>query len=104
VLLDVACRYPQLQLDLSFTDRVVDLVEENFDLAVRIAPLAARAGLIARRLGTMKLLTRRHAPLAAHPEWPRGARSRGGHGRPRGPRGLPRREGSEFAVRATPAD
>jgi DNA-binding transcriptional LysR family regulator len=37
VLLDVACRYPQLQLDLSFTDRVVDLVEENFDLAVRIA-------------------------------------------------------------------
>jgi DNA-binding transcriptional LysR family regulator len=67
VLLSLARRYPQLQLDLSFTDRVVDLVEENFDIAVRVAPLAAplasRSGLIARRLGTMSVL------VCASPEY-----------------------------------
>jgi DNA-binding transcriptional LysR family regulator len=63
VLLDMARRYPQLQLDLSFTDRVVDLVDENFDLAVRIAPLASRTGLIGRRLGTMSVL------VCASPEY-----------------------------------
>jgi DNA-binding transcriptional LysR family regulator len=60
VLLDMARRYPELQLDLSFTDRVVDPVEEPFDLAVRVAPLASRfesrSGLVARRLGTMSVL------------------------------------------------
>jgi DNA-binding transcriptional LysR family regulator len=60
VLLEMARRYPDLQLDLSFTDRVVDLMEENFDLAVRVAPLASRfasrSGLVARRLGTMAVL------------------------------------------------
>jgi DNA-binding transcriptional LysR family regulator len=50
VLLEVTRRYAQLQLDLSLTDRVVDLVEENFDLAVRVAPLASSAGLIVGRL------------------------------------------------------
>ena len=49
VLLEITRRYPLLQLDLSFTDRVVDLVEENFDLAVRVAPLASSSGLISRR-------------------------------------------------------
>jgi DNA-binding transcriptional LysR family regulator len=67
VLLDLARRYPQLQLDLSFSDRVVDLVEENFDLGVRVAPLAtrfaSRTGLIARRLGTMSVL------VCASPEY-----------------------------------
>ena len=54
---------PCLQLDLSFTDRVVDLLEENFDLAVRVAPLAPRSGLIARRLGTWDLV------VCASPEY-----------------------------------
>jgi DNA-binding transcriptional LysR family regulator len=67
VLLDMARRYPELELDLSFTDRVVDLVEENFDIAVRVAPLASRfasrSGLIARRLGTMSVL------VCASPEY-----------------------------------
>ncbi len=63
VLLDLARRHPQLQLDLTFTDRVVDLVEENVDLAIRIAPLATRAGLIARRLGTFGAL------VCASPEY-----------------------------------
>ena len=60
ILLNLARIYPQLQLELSFTDNVVDLVEEHFDLAIRVAPLAAplapRASLVARRLGTMNVL------------------------------------------------
>jgi DNA-binding transcriptional LysR family regulator len=60
VLLELTRRYPELTLDLSFTDRVVDLMEESFDLAVRVAPLASRfasrSGLVARRLGTMSVL------------------------------------------------
>jgi DNA-binding transcriptional LysR family regulator len=60
VLLDMARRFPELQLELSFTDRVVDLVEDNVDLAVRVAPLAeplaSRSSLVARRLGAMSVL------------------------------------------------
>lgn len=63
VLLEITRRYPLLQLDLSFTDRVVDLVEENFDLAVRVAPLASSSGLISRQLGTWDLL------VCASPEY-----------------------------------
>jgi DNA-binding transcriptional LysR family regulator len=39
VLLEVAERYPALHLNVSFTDRPVDLVGENIDLAVRIGNL-----------------------------------------------------------------
>ncbi|HWP20767.1 MAG TPA: LysR family transcriptional regulator [Burkholderiaceae bacterium] len=51
VLRSLAMRHPGLELDLSFSDRVTDLVEEGFDLAVRIGPLADSASLAARRLG-----------------------------------------------------
>lgn len=56
VLLDVAQKFPQLRLEVSFTDRVVDLIEEGIDLAVRIGPLADRAGIVARRLGNMTMV------------------------------------------------
>jgi DNA-binding transcriptional LysR family regulator len=56
VLLDVARNFPQLKLEVSFTDRVVDLIEERFDLSVRVGPLADQAGIIARRLGTMTMV------------------------------------------------
>lgn len=42
-------RYPQIQLALSLSDRTVNLIEEGFDLAVRIAHLAD-SSLTARRL------------------------------------------------------
>jgi DNA-binding transcriptional LysR family regulator len=44
-------RYPRLDVELSFSDRMADLVEDGFDLAVRIGPLPDHATLVARRLG-----------------------------------------------------
>jgi DNA-binding transcriptional LysR family regulator len=50
VLLDIAERYPALQMTLTFTDRVIDLVEEGVDLAIRFGPIQDSGDLIARRL------------------------------------------------------
>ncbi len=46
---DFAARHPEVRLFIDFNDRIVDLVEEGFDLAVRIARLAD-SSLIARKL------------------------------------------------------
>jgi DNA-binding transcriptional LysR family regulator len=43
-------RYPDVRVDLSLSDRFVDLVEEHFDLALRIGPLA-EAALVRVRVG-----------------------------------------------------
>ncbi|MBA6044318.1 MULTISPECIES: LysR family transcriptional regulator [Pseudomonas] len=44
-------RYPELEIDLCFSDRMIDLVQEGFDMAVRIGPLPDTDRLSARRLG-----------------------------------------------------
>jgi DNA-binding transcriptional LysR family regulator len=46
-------RYPDVVLDVSLSDRVVDLVEEGFDLALRVATNPGSA-LIARPLHTIR--------------------------------------------------
>ena len=48
-------RHPAVKFDLVVSDRLVDLVEEGFDLAVRVGPVGSDR-LVARRLGTMQLL------------------------------------------------
>jgi DNA-binding transcriptional LysR family regulator len=48
-------RHPELQLEISFNDRVVDLVEEGFDLAVRFGTLPDSSQLVARRLGMQRM-------------------------------------------------
>jgi len=48
-------RHPDVELDLDLNDRQVDVLQEGFDVAVRIADLAD-SSLIARRLTTVRLL------------------------------------------------
>lgn len=55
LLLDFARRYPDVTLDVDFSDRRSNLFEEGVDLAVRIAE-RLEPGDVARRLGTSRLL------------------------------------------------
>lgn len=56
LLLEMAQRYPELSLKVSFSERFVDLIEEGIDLVVRIGELSNSSGLVARRLTTQKLV------------------------------------------------
>ena len=67
--------HPQIQLDITLSDRVVDLVDEGFDLAVRIARLES-SSLVSRRLSATRMV------LCASPEYLRR------HGTPRDPSAL----------------
>jgi DNA-binding transcriptional LysR family regulator len=55
-LLDFAAAYPEVSLDVSSTDRMVNLVEEGFDVGVRIGQLAD-SSVIARKLAAVRLVT-----------------------------------------------
>lgn len=46
--------YPEIELDLDFTDRIVDVVEEGFDAVIRTGELAD-SRLMSRQLGMFKL-------------------------------------------------
>ncbi len=50
---DFLARYPDVAVDLVMNDRFIDLVEEGFDVAVRIGELED-SSLIARRLAPMR--------------------------------------------------
>jgi len=47
--------HPQVSVELTLTDRVVDLVERGFDLAVRVEPLPD-SSLMVRRLATVPMV------------------------------------------------
>jgi DNA-binding transcriptional LysR family regulator len=70
-------RYPEVRIDLTLNDRVVDLVEEGFDVAVRIAR-KVDPGLVARPI------TRARMVACASPEYVRR------HGMPKSPADLAR--------------
>ncbi|GAB7129138.1 LysR family transcriptional regulator [Silvimonas sp. JCM 19000] len=55
VLSDYYARYPHMKVDLSLTDKVVDLVEEGFDMGIRISA-SPHPTLVARRLSPINLL------------------------------------------------
>jgi len=48
-------QYPNVTLDIALNDRVVDLVEEGYDLAVRISALPS-SSLICRRLASTRMM------------------------------------------------
>lgn len=47
--------HPQVRLDVTLADRIVDLVEEGYDLAIRIATLPSST-LVSRRLATTRMV------------------------------------------------
>ncbi len=49
-------RYPLIELDLRLNDRVVDLVAERVDVALRVGPIR-QAGLAARRVSQVNIVT-----------------------------------------------
>lgn len=51
VLLQLSERYPQLEFEVLFTDRRVDMVAQRVDLVVRSGPMDDSADIVARRLG-----------------------------------------------------
>jgi len=77
LLTAMARAHPALELDLSFTDRVVDVVHEGVDLALRVGPLRDSADLVARPVGEHRMV------VCASPRYLRAA------GTPGGPTDLP---------------
>lgn len=56
VLARFARDYPEISLEVQFTDRIVNLVEEGFDAAVRVGRTMDSA-LVGRKLGKARMLT-----------------------------------------------
>jgi DNA-binding transcriptional LysR family regulator len=74
---DFIAEHREVRFDVSLSDRVVDLVEEGFDLAIRVGPPGAE-NLVARKLGETRLV-----PCASPDYLAR-------HGAPRAPEDLAR--------------
>jgi len=68
-------RYPDIQVEIGVTDRVVDLVAENVDCVIRAGAIADQS-LVARRIGAMAFVTCAAPSYLAR------------HGEPRHPREL----------------
>src|SRR5215510_11058831 len=55
-LLDFAKVYPDVGLEIAFTDRLVNLVEDGLDVAIRVAQLGD-SSLVARKLAPVRIVT-----------------------------------------------
>jgi DNA-binding transcriptional LysR family regulator len=82
-------RFPDMKFDLVVADRIVDLVDEGFDLAIRVGQVGSDR-LVARRLGSMRLL-----PCAAPSYLAR-------RGTPQTPQELAGHDALTYAYAATP--
>lgn len=51
---DFLARYPEIDLELSITDRLVDLIEEQADIAVRTGPLPQQAAFVQRKIADLQ--------------------------------------------------
>ena len=68
--------HPNVGVDMSLNDRTVDLVEEGFDVAIRITGKMADSNLIARRIASVEVI------LCASPDY------LANHGSPETPKSL----------------
>jgi len=67
VIGEFLARYPAIELDLMPTDRVVDMVEEGVDVAIRVGRLPD-SSFMARKIGDdVRLVCAAPSYLAAHP-------------------------------------
>lgn len=55
VLARLARDHPRLELDLSFSDRLVDVVEDGFDLVIRNGTTGGGSGLMTRRIALERM-------------------------------------------------
>src|SRR3546814_19595826 len=55
-------RYPEIKLEISITDRHVDLIREGYDVALRVGEMG-NVDWMVRRLATLPLI------LVAAPQW-----------------------------------
>jgi DNA-binding transcriptional LysR family regulator len=74
--------YPEVVVDISFEDRLVDLIEEGYDLALRATGDEPPAGLIARPLRLMPFVIDRQWTVLAPGRAERRHRSPGARGAP----------------------
>ncbi len=64
---DYFSRYPQVRIEMSLNDRFVDMIEEGFDLTIRVGDLPD-SSLIARRLaGNRRVICAAPSYFASHP-------------------------------------
>lgn len=84
ILPDFMQAHPEVELDVQFNDKQVDLVAERFDLALRIANLND-SSLLARRLCQVRILLVGSAAYFAR------------HGRPQHPRDLANHKALQYA-------
>lgn len=56
LLIKLARKHPQLELDLSFGDPIADVIEAGYDLAIRTGDLEDQSGLIARRIASQRMV------------------------------------------------
>jgi len=82
-------RHPHVRFDVTVSDSLADLVEEGFDLAIRIGRIGTE-GMVARRLGQVRLV------LAAAPSYLQASRP------PRAPADLASHRGLMYAYSAAP--
>ncbi len=78
VLPDFLDRYPDLTVDLSLNDRYVDLVDEGYDVAVRIGELTD-SSLIARKFATTRRVLCAAPAYLARRGTPKSPRDLAGH-------------------------
>ncbi len=69
IIADFLMKYPEVRVEASFTERRVDLVDEGFDLAIRIGVLDD-SSLIARKLGASRRYVLGSPDYLARRGWP----------------------------------
>jgi DNA-binding transcriptional LysR family regulator len=87
IIADYLAMYPEVSIELVLDDRVVDMVDEGFDVAVRIAPLKD-SNLIARRIAPSREIVCASSAYLAR------------HGRPMKPSDLTKHDCLDYALRA----